>query len=119
MSIGVYTGVSMTVNQNLTLLSITDLHRNVGKVFDELLQVGGYTVIRDSKAIAVILPIKPKVKEMTKEELIAKVKALAGGFRLKRDLSPGQMNREYDKIYDKMLPRLRKVFKAKVLKKAS
>ena len=91
--------------QPLTLLPITYLHHNVGKVFDDLAKIGGYAVMRDSEVIGKILPVAGKTKMLTKEERVAKVRALAGGFHLGKGLSPQQMNKEYDKIYDKMLPR--------------
>ncbi len=110
--IPVYTTVVMQIQpineetkKPLPLLSITELHRNVGKIFDELPKVGGYTVVRDSKAIAQIIPMKTAPKAQTMAEKLALVDKLSGGLRLKKDRSPEEMNRDYDKIYDKMLPR--------------
>lgn len=97
--------ISDITGKPLPLLSITELHRNVGKIFDELPKVGGYAVVRDSEVIGKILPMNTKSKVLTREERVAKVRALAGGFHLGKGLSPDQMNKEYDKIYDKMLPR--------------
>lgn len=91
--------------QPLTLLPITRLHHNVGKVFDELAKTGGYAVVRDSEVVGRILPPVGVKKTETIEEMLAKVDKLAGGLKLKRDRSPEEMNKDYDKIYDKVLPR--------------
>jgi len=86
------------------LLTMTQLRRRPGEVFQKLPEVGMYIVLRNGKQVGRILPIE---KKMTKEEIeknIEKLHKLAGGFRLGKHLNPVQLNRLYDKQYDEMLP---------------
>ena len=58
-----------------------------------------------SKRIIRLKPIKVAKKKMSKEEAVKLVRKLAGGnYKFKRHLSPDELNREYDKMYDEMLP---------------
>lgn len=43
-------------------------------------------------------------EKMTKEEIVKLVKKLAGGARLKPDLTPEEINQELDRRYEEMLP---------------
>ncbi len=87
------------------LVSLTDFRRNAGKYVDRLLQQGPLTILRGSKIVAHVIPPTEKKPVMSVEERIKKVRGLAGGFRFKISLTPQQLNEEYDKIYDEMLPR--------------
>lgn len=44
-------------------------------------------------------------KKMTEEEIKKLVRRLAGGLRLKPDLTPEEINAELDRRYEEMLPR--------------
>lgn len=85
--------------QPLTLLPITQLHHNVGKIFADLQKVGGYAVVRDSKVIGRILPPVNTEKVETMKEMLAKVDKLAGGFNL-GNLSPSKLNKIIEQEYD-------------------
>ncbi|MBI5619730.1 hypothetical protein HY950_02095 [Candidatus Gottesmanbacteria bacterium] len=87
------------------LVSLTDFRRNAGKYVDKLSQQGPLTILRGSKVVAHLIPPTEKKPAMSVEERIKKVRQLAGGFRFKISLTPEQLNEEYDKMYDEMLPR--------------
>lgn len=87
------------------LVSLTDFRRNAGKYVDRLPQQGPLTILRGSKVVAHIIPPVEKKPTMSVEERIKKVRELAGGFKLGINLTPEQLNEEYDKMYDEMLPR--------------
>ena len=87
------------------LVSLTDFRRNAGRYVDTLPQKGPLTILRGSKVVAHLIPPTEKKPAMSVEERIKKVRELAGGFRYKIELTPEQLNKEYDKMYDEMLPR--------------
>lgn len=87
------------------LVPLTDFRRNAGKYVDKLPQQGPLTILRGSKVVAHLIPPIEKKPTMSVEERIKKVRELAGGFKLGIELSPEQLNEEYDKMYDEMLPR--------------
>ncbi|OGG29327.1 hypothetical protein A2973_04390 [Candidatus Gottesmanbacteria bacterium RIFCSPLOWO2_01_FULL_49_10] len=91
------------INQHL--VSLTDFRRNAGRYVDKLPQQGPLTILRGSKVVAHLIPPVEKKSTMSVEERIKKVRELAGGFRYKIELTPKQLNEEYDKMYDEMLPR--------------
>lgn len=49
--------------------------------------------------------LKPE-KKMTNEEISKLVKRLSGGLNLKKNLTPEEINKELDRRYEDMLPRL-------------
>lgn len=87
------------------LVSLTDFRRNAGKYVDKLPQQGPLTILRGSKVVAHLIPPIEKKSTMSAEERVKKVRELAGGFHFKISLSPKQLNEEYDKMYDEVLPR--------------
>ncbi len=87
------------------LVSLTDFRRNAGRYVDRLPQQGPLTILRGSKVVAHLIPPTEKKPVMSMEERIKKVQELAGGFKLGISLTPKQLNEEYDKMYDEMLPR--------------
>lgn len=91
------------INQHL--ISLTDFRRNAGKYVDNLPQQGPLTILRGSKVVAHLIPPVEKKTILSAEERVKKVHELAGGFKLGIKLSPKQLNEEYDKMYDEMLPR--------------
>lgn len=101
------------MNQTITfddfsqnLVSITDLRRNAGSIFDRLPQTGTLTVLRDGKVAGLLVaPIIKKSPKTTLQEDLKKIRQLAGGLKFKIDLTPEQLNEEYDKQYEEMLPR--------------
>lgn len=79
-------------------------------------QLGSSTVVTIPKHMGVQPGQKLRVKrsgkkiilkeeKMTKEEIIKLVRKLAGGLRLKPDLTPQEINEELDRRYEEMLPR--------------
>ncbi|MEK9143823.1 MAG: hypothetical protein AAB481_04330 [Patescibacteria group bacterium] len=91
------------INQHL--VSLTDFRRNAGRYVDTLPQRGPLTILRGSKVVAHLIPPAEKKPTLSTEERVKKVRELAGGFKLGINLSPEQLNAQYDKMYDEMLPR--------------
>ncbi|MBI5614051.1 hypothetical protein HY947_03955 [Candidatus Gottesmanbacteria bacterium] len=92
-------------DMNKHFISLTDFRRNAGSYIDTLAQKGPYAILRGSRVVAqLIAPIESE-PELSTEERIKKVRELSGGFKLSINLTPKQLNEEYDKIYDEMLPR--------------
>ena len=87
------------------IVSITDFRRKAGFYIDKLDYVGYFTLIRDGKVVGKIVSDKNTPIPMTTAEKVAKVRKLAGGFKLGIKLTADQMNKEYNKMYAKMLPR--------------
>lgn len=78
-------------------------------------QLGSSTVITLPKSLGIQpgqrLQIKREKKQvilkerkMTEEEIGKLVKRLSGGARLKKDLTPEEINKELDRRYEEMLP---------------
>lgn len=91
-------------DMNKHFISLTDFRRNAGSYIDTLPQKGPYSILRGSKVVANLSAPTESEPELSIEERIKKVRRLAGGFRLGISLTPEQLNEEYDKMYDKMLP---------------
>ena len=71
----------------------------------ELLALGqDVTLTYRNRKIAKIKPFKRRKRSVSGEEAAAKIRKLAGGYRLTRHLSPDELNKDYDKMYDEMLP---------------
>ena len=87
------------------LISITDFRRNAGRYFKNLPQNGPYTILSGGKVMGHVIGPTTAKPMLSTEERVKKVRELAGGFKLGIDLSPEQLNEEYDKMYDEMLPR--------------
>lgn len=56
------------------------------------------TIKKDKKGIIL------KDKKMSEEEIGRLVRRLSGGARLKKDLTPEEINEELDRRYEEMLP---------------
>lgn len=92
------------VSQNL--VSITELRRNAGSIFDRLPQIGTLTVLRNGKVAGhVIPPAKFKQTKANLKQDLEKIRRLAGGFPFKTNLTADQLNELYDQQYQEMLPR--------------
>jgi hypothetical protein len=90
---------------NKHFISLTDFRRNAGRYINTLAQKGPYAILRGSKVVAELTaPVQSEPKLSTAQQ-IKKVRKLAGGFSLGINLTPEQINKEYDKMYDEMLPR--------------
>lgn len=87
------------------LISITDFRRNAGRYFKNLPQKGPYTILSGGKIMGHVISPTTTKPMLSAEERVKKVRELAGGFRYKIELTPDQLNQEYDKMYDEMLPR--------------
>lgn len=97
---GVYTRV-MDQTQPV-LVSITDLRRNTGAWFS---MGKPLVVIKDSKPIGTYTPSNLSPGKFGRVEDIKKIRKLAGGLKLKLELTTDELNRAYDKQYEEMLPR--------------
>lgn len=86
------------------LLTMTELRRRPGEVFQKLPQVGMYIVWKNGEEIGRILPPEKK-EEIDVQKNLEKVEKLAGGFHFGKGLTPAQMNKFYDQQYEEMLPR--------------
>lgn len=91
------------VSQNL--VSITDLRRNAGSIFDRLPQTGTLTVLRGGKIAGILSPAPKKTFKLTAKQRVEIAEKLAGKHSFKTDLTPDELNEEYDKQYAEMLPR--------------
>lgn len=99
---------------------MTDIYQNDNIIYmkDEVtaFQLGSSTVITLPKELGIRPGSKLKIKKekekivlkkekTTREEEIRKlVRSLAGGLRLKPDLTPEEINEELDRRYEEMLP---------------
>ena len=80
------------------------LRRNTGQVLDKLPQYGNIIITKDGRPVAELVAISPD-RLLTSSQRVDKVKTLLGGFKLGIKLTPEQLNKDYDEIYDEMLPR--------------
>jgi len=84
------------------LVSITDLRRNAGAWFS----LGKpLVVIKDSRPIGTYTPVKAGQTASSRENDIKKIRKLAGGLKLKIELTADELNKAYDKQYEEMLSR--------------
>ncbi len=88
-----------------TIISITNFRRNAGNYLDQLELGNSFTIIRDSAPVAKLVPVTNQPSASTLAQDLAKIKKLAGGFKLGKGRTPKQMNQDYDRMYDQMLPR--------------
>lgn len=87
------------------LLPLTYFRRNAGKVMAKLPKVGTFILTKDGKPVAKLSMLKDETKEENIEKNIAKLKSLAGGFKLGKGMSPAKINKLLDARYAEMLPR--------------
>jgi len=87
------------------LVSITDFRRNAGRYLNQLSQGRSFVIVRDSVPIGTLIPTQNKSTKTTRQADIDTIRRLSGGFHFPKSLSPDQLNKEYDKMYDEMLPR--------------
>lgn len=87
------------------LLPLTYFRRNAGKVMARLPKVGTFILTKDGKPVAKLSILTEETKEENVEKNIAKLKSLAGGFKLGKGMSPAQINKLLDARYAEMLPR--------------
>lgn len=85
---------------NQTIVSITDFRRNAGAYINRAVPL---TIVKDSKIVGEFVPAKKTKKSI--DEDIKIIRRLAGGFNFGKGPTPEEMNEEYDKMYDEMLPR--------------
>lgn len=85
------------------LLSATMLRRNTGQVLDKLAQSGGVIITKDGRPVAELTAISPD-RLLASSQRVDKIKTLLGGFSLGIKQTPKQLNKDYDKVYDEMLP---------------
>lgn len=83
------------------LVSITDFRRNAGAY---IRMAKPLRIIKDSQEIGTYTPSFP-ANDLTIEEKLKKLQQIAGGFSFKTKMTPKQLNDDYDKMYDEMLPR--------------
>lgn len=82
------------------LVSITDFRRNAGAYIRAAKTL---SIVKDSKIVGQFVPTaKP---QMSIKEKLEKIDQLAGNFSFKMDLTPDELNADYDKMYDEMFPR--------------
>lgn len=86
------------------LLPATMLRRNIGQVLDKLSQFGNIIITKDGRPVAELVAISPD-RLLTSSQRVDKAKTLLGGYKLGIKLTPAQLNQDYDKTYDEMLPR--------------
>lgn len=86
---------------NQIIVSITDFRRNAGAYVDKAIPL---TIVKGSRVVGTYTPAN-NASNLTPKERVEKVKKLAGGFHFGKGLTADQMNKEYDKMYDEMLPR--------------
>ncbi len=84
------------------IVAITDFRRNAGAYIDQSVPL---IIVRDSQVVGSYVPTAKKIIKMTTKEKLEKLKQLTGGFHFGKGLTADQMNHEYDKMYDEMLPR--------------
>ena len=90
---------------NQQLVAITDFRRNAGSYINKLNSLGSFFLTKDGKPVAQVTAVP---KQRTKKQInddIKKIRKLAGGFSLKVHMTPDELNADYDKMYDEMLPR--------------
>lgn len=83
------------------LVSITDFRRNAGAY---IRMAKPLRIIKDSREIGTYTP-SFSTSSLTAYERVKKVQELAGKLNLGIGLTADQMNEDYDKMYDEMLPR--------------
>ncbi len=86
---------------NQKIVSITDFRRNAGALINESIPL---TIVKDSRVVGTYIPANNSTS-LSPEERVKKTKQLSGGFNFGPGLKADQMNQDYDKIYDEMLPR--------------
>jgi|YNPMSStandDraft_1061717.scaffolds.fasta_scaffold52426_2 prevent-host-death family protein len=86
------------------ILPLTQLRRNPSKVLAKLEEVGGFIITKDGKPVGKLLPLKKAGKELSKEEMLAKIAALSGGFKIGIKAKPSQIKKIINQNYEKMLP---------------
>lgn len=104
---------------SLVINYLTDIYKNDKVIYmkDEVtaFQLGSSIVVTLPKKLGIKPGQKLKVEQtgreiilkkekMTKEEIAKMVRKLAGGLRLKPDLTPEEINEELDRRYEEMLP---------------
>lgn len=87
------------------LLTMTELRRRPGEVFQKLPQIGMYIVWKNGEEIGRIFPPEEKQEATSFQDNARKVRLLAGKFNFGKGLTPSQINKLLDKSYEKMLPR--------------
>ena len=87
------------------LIPLTDLRRHAGKIFNQLPQLKLFIILKDGRPVGKITPMEESLPKSSLKDDLKKIRQLAGGFRLGINLTPKQMNEDYDKMYDQMLPR--------------
>lgn len=87
------------------LLPLTYFRRNAGKVMARLPKAGTFILTKDGKPVASLNVLKDETKEEEIAKNIAKLKSLAGGFKLGKGMSPAKINKLLDARYAEMLPR--------------
>lgn len=85
------------------IVPLTVLRRYPGRIFKDLRETGGFIITKDGRPVGKLLPLRSTKKQMTKEEKLKKLKSLIGGFSLKINLSPMQLNKIIEQSYEKML----------------
>ncbi|OGG19214.1 hypothetical protein A2721_00045 [Candidatus Gottesmanbacteria bacterium RIFCSPHIGHO2_01_FULL_47_48] len=86
---------------NQVIVSITDFRRNAGAYIDKAIPL---TIVKDSRVVGQYTPSNTS-SMLSPEERVERVKQLAGGFNFGPRKTADEMNRDYDKMYDEMLPR--------------
>lgn len=86
------------------LLPLTYFRRNAGKVMAKLPMVGTFILTKDGKPVAKLSAVEPKFSKEKVEENLIKLRRLAGGFHLGKDLTPSKINKIIKKSYAKNLP---------------
>ena len=87
------------------LVSATDFRRRTGWYLDQLSQGKSFVILRDNVPLGTVTPMQNISRAESRKADIEKIRKLAGGFHFGKSLSPDQLNEEYDKMYDEMLPR--------------
>jgi len=86
------------------ILPLTQLRRNPSKALAKLEEVGGFIITKDGKPVGKLLPLKKKEKEISKEEMLSKIKTLSGGFKIGIKVKPSQIKKLINQSYEKVLP---------------
>ncbi|MBI3558901.1 hypothetical protein HY085_00735, partial [Candidatus Gottesmanbacteria bacterium] len=73
------------------LLTMTELRRRPGEVFQKLPQIGMYIVWKNGEEIGRIFPPEEK-QEVDIKKNLEKLEKLVGGFHFGKGLTPSQLN---------------------------
>lgn len=90
----------------MNIISVKQLRENFGALKSELEQGKSFLLMYRSQPLAELKPVKQKKFPASKAQIkrnIEKVRKLAGGFHLGKDLTPEKINQINDEKYERLL----------------